>query len=468
MTSIGDAPSAKTWRSTLLEEPLLVVFSLYALSLPFARLILFKVGESGAMITDVLLGVVWITALVRVLTGKLKLRLDALLGLGVLAIGAELLSMIVARKLGVSAVVKLGAFGGMILLPWLLRHVLAPEGRAIGTERVDVVMRAWLAGSVVTVAIGVLGFIGFYADREGLGMSLMCGWGALPPQKIPRLCAPFNNPNSFENYLMASLPIALFVFKDRFTALPSARSALPWLYFAAAAFVAVFTLSAGMGGVAITAALAFLAWRRYDLADRFKPNRALSIVLVGGATLVALFFLGSMVATLQPAGQGDIHLGSQDLKIWDGTRIDVWSTNRWRERPVTGVGYGELASLVENPRCWIPHDQLVLITEPQPPHLMDGHSIPLNVLAQAGIVGLAAFVVLFVALTRGVLWGRAKDVGDRSVRVARDLVAASLVGSFLFHGLFGSFEESRHLWLLFGMGVALADLARRPSSHIPA
>lgn len=443
-------PAPRSWLDVVREEPVLVAFAAYAFSLPYARPPVLKIGSSEAIAADLLLVVLWVTALVRVVTGKIKLRFDPLLVLGVLFIGAEFLSLVVAHKLKTATLVKLGAFGAMVLLPWLLRHVLTTE------ERIGAVMKAWFAGSLGAIGIGVLGFVGFYVDPRGLGDKLMCGWGALAPQPVPRLCSPFTTPNYFENYVTASVPMAFYVFRDRFSVLPNARSILPWAWFLTAAFVAVFTLSAGVGGLGLTAVFAFLAWRRYA----GKASRAVTIALVSLALLVAVFGLTTMLVTVQPAGMGDVHVGSHDIKLWDGTRIDVWSTNRWRENPVTGIGYGELASNVTNPRCWTPITKLDTLVGPQPPHPMDGHSVLLNVLAQAGFIGLTIFVALVVVAIRGVIWER-ESAPPKGLRFQRDLIASALVGSFLYHGIFGSFEESRYLWPLFGMGAALAALIAR-------
>lgn len=456
MEASAQPPDRRSWSAVVREEPLVAALAAYVFSMPFARPGVLKIGSSEAVAADLVLVALWITALVRVVTRKIKLKVDALLVLGVLFIGAEVLSLVLAHKLATTTLVKLGAFAAMVLLPWILGHVLTTE------ERIGAVMKAWFAGSLGALGLGVVGFIAFYVNREGLGMKLMCGWGALAPQPVPRLCTPFTTPNYFENYITSTIPIALYVFRDRFSVLPNKRSALPWLYFVCAAFVAVFTLSAGIGGVGLTAALAFLAWRRYD----GKANRRVTILLAGAALLIAAFGLVTMIVTVQPKGMGDIHLGARDIKLWDGTRIDVWSTNRWRESPITGIGYGELASNVTNPRCWTPVTKMDSLVGPQPPHPMDGHSVLLNVLAQAGFVGLTLFVALVVVLLRGVVWEREEDP-PRHLRLQRDLVAAALAGSFLYHGIFGSFEESRYLWPLLAMGAALAQLAKRTPSGPP-
>jgi O-antigen ligase len=451
---VDQATKPIRWRELAREEPLVIAFAIYALTLPYARPPVFTVGSSPAVAADLVLVVLWLVALARVVTGKIKLRFGAPFFLGVAFVGAELLSLVLAHKLGGITLVKLAAFSAMVMLPWLVGHVLTTS------ERVAAVMTTWFVGSVGAIGIGLLGFVTFYLDRHGLGEGLMCGWGALAPQKFPRLCSPFTTPNYFENYITSSVPMAFFVFRDRFSILPNARSILCWVYFLSAAFVTVFTLSAGVGGVALTAALAFVAWRRYQE----QASRAVTFALVGIAGLIAAFGLATILVTVQPAGMGDVHIGSHDIKLWDGTRLSVWSTNRWRERPITGIGYGELASNVLDPRCWTPVDKMDAVTGPQEPHPMDGHSIVLNILAQAGVVGLATFLALVVALTRGVLWGRAKDVQDKTVRLQRDLVAAALVGSFVYHGIFGSFEESRYLWAMFALGVGLSRLSREPSA----
>ena len=94
-----------------------------------------------------------------------------------------------------------------------------------------------------------------------------------------------------------------------------------------------------------------------ELDGRFAPGDAQPIGRAERPSERADEEAGGM-ATLQPRGMGQVHLGAHDVKVLDGTRMSVWSTNRWRENPVTGIGYGELASRVTDPRCFIPNSQL--------------------------------------------------------------------------------------------------------------
>ena len=73
-----------------------------------------------------------------------------------------------------------------------------------------------------------------------------------------------------------------------------------------------------------------------------------------------------------------------------------------------------------------------------------------------GLVLLASFVVFVFAALR------------TAPRAIAHGLAAALCGGLLYHGLFGSFEEMRHLWLLFGLCLSAAPAPQRglPSARL--
>ncbi|MFO0619553.1 MAG: hypothetical protein U0414_43600 [Polyangiaceae bacterium] len=447
---MSSKPDETTWVGDLArdarDEPAFASLLLFVLTLPIHRLALFHVGASPVLAADLALALTWLAALVSVARRKIRPRPDLLLYAGLAFLAAQALSLVVAHKLGLVPLVKLAGFAQMVLLPWLMRHVVTTRARFDGIARV------WMVAAVGATAVGVLGFVTFYVAPP-IGAKLMCGWGALAPQKVPRLCAPFNNPNMFLNYLTLSCALGIVAWSKALRLSNHARAALPWLALVSFGFVSMFTLSAGVGGFGLTGAIAIIAWRE----RHYSPNRAFKWALGGFAGLLTVFAMGTMLATLQPHGYGDIPIGSHDIKVWDGTRPSVWSGNRWRESPITGIGYGELASIVTDARCFIVTEELANAHGPVPtdPKLMDGHSVPLNTLAQSGFVGLAALLLLIVELVRGVFWRRA-ELPDPDDRLRRTAVVAMLSGGFVFHGIFGSFEEARHIWVAFGLGAAIA------------
>jgi O-antigen ligase len=87
--------------------------------------------------------------------------------------------------------------------------------------------------------------------------------------------------------------------------------------------------------------------------------------------------------------------------------------------------------------------------------LTDAHNVWLSVALQAGVLGLAAFVALVAYV-----WRRARPLpGDGSQSSVLKLsLRCALVAALFYQGLTGSFEETRHLWVLMGLMVAARDL----------
>jgi len=80
-------------------------------------------------------------------------------------------------------------------------------------------------------------------------------------------------------------------------------------------------------------------------------------------------------------------------------------------------------------------------------HVSDAHNVFLNVAAQAGLVGLAGLLMLMAYAMR---LSRANSVAL--------VLGLTFLNGFAYQGLTGSFEDTRHLWVLFGILIAAARL----------
>jgi hypothetical protein len=432
-------------------DPTVLAVAAFAVSLPIARPVVFKVGPSGVQLADLILVAVWLIAIGRALTGHIKPRFGAIFYLPVAYLATQLLSLVVAHKLGFVAVLKLGAYAEMVLLPWLLSHVVKDAAD------VRYLVRAVAIGALLAVGIGLVGFGAFYVHRP-LGDAMMCGWGGIKAGNYPRLCAPFNNPNLYLNYLTTTCPLLIVALADRLAFSRGVSAFGAWALLGAMGFVALFTLSAGVGGFAIAGAGGIVAWRRY----RGHVRGLFDVALGSFAALLAVFFLSTMVATLQPHGEGHFSVGHYDVKLMDGMRPPIWKGTRLRENWVTGVGYGEPPAITSDPRSFTPPDRLKDIVGPVTPHAMDAHDVALSVLGQSGVLGFAAFVAALFALVRGPLTQKPAPRAAEQ-RLLRAAVAWSFLGALVYHGLVGSFEEARHLWITLGLGV-VADLLGAPAA----
>ena len=86
--------------------------------------------------------------------------------------------------------------------------------------------------------------------------------------------------------------------------------------------------------------------------------------------------------------------------------------------------------------------------------LTDAHNTYLSVAGESGILGILAFAGIIVFLLRGLL--PLQLTGALDVVVKTYLLLA-LADAFLFQSLVGSFEDTRHLWVLFGMLAAAKE-----------
>jgi O-antigen ligase len=94
--------------------------------------------------------------------------------------------------------------------------------------------------------------------------------------------------------------------------------------------------------------------------------------------------------------------------------------------------------------------------------LRDAHNSFLNVAAEAGVIGLAAFLALVVYLVRPAIRSFAR-AGSFAVTKAAGI---AFICAFIYQGLTGSFEEARHLWVLAGLLLA-ASTVEQSDAKIP-
>lgn len=96
--------------------------------------------------------------------------------------------------------------------------------------------------------------------------------------------------------------------------------------------------------------------------------------------------------------------------------------------------------------------------------LTDAHNTYLSIAGESGLFGILAFGGIIVFL----LW-RVSPLqlnGPINVVIKTYLVLA-LVDAFLFQSLVGSFEDTRHLWVLFGMLAATKEGFEKSASPSP-
>lgn len=85
----------------------------------------------------------------------------------------------------------------------------------------------------------------------------------------------------------------------------------------------------------------------------------------------------------------------------------------------------------------------------------DPHNLWLSVLAQQGVLGLLAFSAVVGALL--IRFKPVRTCGSE-IGVLRTGLELALVGGLLYPSLSGSFEDTRHLWVLMGLVASVQTL----------
>ena len=310
------------------------------------------------------------------------------------------------------------------------------------------VLVPWVVAAGVTGALGVVSAVLFYADvRDPASNPFLWGYGSVPVGNYPRIAVFFANANMLASYLVvgAGAAGALLPFVH-------GRARVATIAAAAAIGVAsVFTLSAGVGGLAIAVAVTFIAVRR-------RAGRAVawqSLVAATGAAGAALLLAFLSVVLMVPKGQGQVTFGPVDLDFSASGRVSNWrgAIDTVRAHPLVGKGIGTLVAPTANPRAFHSMEEwgTAAMRTDTAAHPMEAHNVWLNVAGQLGLPGFVAMVALVVLLARG-LWPPSGT--DDPLARARIAVAATLVGAFLYHGLFAAVEDARQIWYLFGLCVA--------------
>jgi O-antigen ligase len=446
-----------TSRRELPRDPLILLLLALTWSLPLARPPVLQIGALPVQLADVLVGLLFAGFAIRWLRGRVKLRMDPILAVSLLYVAVLALSVMLGRESHTKGLLKLAAYSLYLLLPALTVRLVDDD------KKLAWLVRGWLLGGLTAAAIGAVGLIAWYADRNGIGKSFGCAtYGLLPSGNYPRLCASFRSPNMFANYLIILIALALGCGRIL------ARPRWLWLAVILGSVVALFTLSAGMGGYALAGALALTAaWRIRGVKAPLRSK-----VLLAGASAVAIFFAVSMTAVLTPPGEGQVTVAGRGIDFWGSSRPKIWaaSLDTIAAHPVLGKGYGTLVAYSTDPKVLLSPDQISAQRGPKAGWL-EAHNIWLNVAGQAGIVGLLVFVAMLVVMLRGLpslALARLRagpgdphySQGTKEMQTLPAAVCAALIGALLYHGLFGALEESRHLWPLLALAAATVAVAR--------
>jgi O-antigen ligase len=451
-------PLALVGAGALLAAPELAVY-LLVFAVPFGSLLPLAVGGANVTAADGLLLLAWLLYLARgVARRRIELRIPPLTLPFLFFILAAAVSITVAQSLA-DSLSELAKWIEMLAAYWLVAQWF--DDRRV--ERLLAVM--FLAG----LSEGLLGVYQYYFRVGPEGFLLFGGTNL-------RAYGTFEQPNPYAGYLGLILPLA---FGTGLGILISARRrgqqfgrrvvtlrqlallGLAALSFAVMLAALVFSYSRGawVGVAAAVGVTALLALVRSRRAAAFALGLAVVVAMVIG--LGEINVVPNVIAE-RFATVGD-YFGFEDVR---GVRVNddnfaiVERRAHWQaalamfeDSPWLGVGFGNYAAAY-------PKYALPKWADP----LGHAHNYYLNVLAEAGVVGLVPYLILWLALA-WVLWRAARRAQGWAVGVA-----AGVCGMFValsIHNFFDNlFVHAMYIQvgLTFGLVEALGLSAKTEQS----
>ncbi|GIV80205.1 MAG: O-antigen polymerase [Litorilinea sp.] len=404
-----------------------------------------------ATLTDLLLALavgLWLADGSR----RRRLRLEATPPVygALLYIGALSISLWAAPALGeaVREVVKWLEFVAVLLV---IRDMV-PAGRA-----------PWLVGGLLVGGLGQ-GLLGLYQFYYGIGPEWFIILG-----RFMRASGSFRQPNPYAGYLGLTLPLAVSLALWAWRRLWLEPGWASWLwagfYSAAAGIVAAGLMASWSRGGWLGAAAGLL------VVVALRSARTMMATAVATAGLALALLVGSLNPTLLPPSVtqrfADIpaSLGLTDVLQQPLTdenfavveRVAHWvaALRMWERAPWLGVGPGNYSVVY-------PAVRLPLWEDP----LGHAHNIYLNVLGETGLLGLTAYLALWLVVAHW-LWQRrqaALAVGDEEGwQAALALGLLGMLAHLTVHNVFDNLFV-QGMYVHIAIGLATLNLARPDTS----
>jgi putative inorganic carbon (hco3(-)) transporter len=303
-------------------------------------------------------------------------------------------------------------------------------------ETAKKMIAVWLAATLIGCFIFLISAVLFYADRANpLLIYTLSHYGTLPPGNYPRLRGAFLNANMTCNYLNVGVAFLLVARKLNWINKTVFAFALALVLFSV-----LLTISPGIGGSLLVLGLWY--WTVFQARNR---NR-LAIFCLSFAAISAIFFFVSTLVSPNPNSLAafSFKLPFLDYTIYPSVRVLGWTAaiQTLLENPFFGRGLGLDAVSVF---YYNAAGDLAFIG--------DAHQTWLNFAAQTGFYGLFAIIVLTFYLLRK---RPTFKFGNNELKVFHAGFRLAFLGAFLYQGLFGSFEDARHLWILTGLLVSFS------------
>lgn len=402
------------------------LFCLLVFSLPFVQPFNFNYSGLVIQITEVLFLISFLFFLIGIFLKAIKFKFTKVYFIFAFYLLALFISAVFSVSVFTSFIKLAGAFYlvGLFFLAFNLIDTKA---------RLKKVILVWLAATFIVSMLGTLTVILFYIQRDNFLLQFTIHhYGTLIPGNYPRLQTTFFYPSMLCNYLSLSLVFAFVAREFRWI-----NNLLFAVLLVLISITLIFTITPGLGGIAVIFGIIF--WKM------FRNKKLLSRTALATGFLIAAFFLtASLISPIEtPTSPYFFNVPFIEKRIDPSVRLLTWqsSLETFLQNPLNGKGIGTAAANVIYKSASGINQKLT-----------DAHQIWLNVAAQAGIFGLAAILLItFYYSKKSFLYLHF----DRTSQ--RFYFAAAFFGTFLFQGLVGSFEDARHLWIFFGLFIAVSD-----------
>lgn len=265
---------------------------------------------------------------------------------------------------------------------------------------------------------------------------------------VPRARSTFMEPLNFANYLLFTVPLAYVALRR----LRGGWRILSWAVLLAGPVAFLLTNSRGALLAAAAAVLSLVVLVRKVRVLVRGTTRAVVLVLllaVVGGVLFTRLVPGLGMAQVLAMFTSRVTVGLDDpARVISG---EAWET--FLANPILGVGFGNLPFYMT-------------ISSLGGAFLVDAPNAYLRLLAETGVIG----TLLYMAFLLSLLWGIARVARGAPASALRSMGGAvyfSLVADSVQRLSFVGIATDAHLWVLFGLAIALTRLGRA-SAAAPA
>lgn len=303
------------------------------------------------------------------------------------------------------------------------------------TERLRTLTRVWTASSAVVVSCCVAGIFAFYLGFRNPETNVVLHpiFGSLPAGNYPRVEGFFIFPAILCNYLSVSWWIGLIGLSAGWL-----KRGITLVFLPLALIASFFTFTPGIGGLFLSNGI-FIRQKLSTKAPLFA-SLALTIGIFASAVV-----LSAGLVTMFSSESGRLRIPVLEGEIAPSHRVAAWTSaiETFRKYPIFGIGIG------------VPTASAVYTDANGNRHLLaDAHNTYINVLAESGVVGFAAFMSIVLWVTWRVYRSERDDLAHAIIKLCLGL---ALLDAFFYQSLTGSYEDQRHIWLLLGVAAGFGS-----------